>query len=61
VEGPQSSTLELGVNRYTRGFLYFPYPEAGLQGVLELHVRSVDVPDGLFVRFRVRGTPGQRQ
>jgi hypothetical protein len=52
---PRSNRFELGVKSYARGFLYFPVPEGGLEDqVLELNVRSPDLADDVFVKFRVR-------
>lgn len=53
-DGPRANRLELGSKNYTRGFVYFPVPSGGLKDrIFELNVRSPDLPQDIFVRFRI--------
>lgn len=52
--GLRRDSVELGAGYFTRGFFFFPAPPGGVKKRLfELHIHSKDLPQAVFVRFRV--------
>jgi len=45
--------VELPVSTFTRGLLYFPMPESGLEGVLTVLLETPKIDPPLAVKFRV--------